>query len=159
MTGGHSYANYFRSFLYEELKAMREDSVCDSIRKIEEKNRHKAVSVYDSLGITYSQIRILLDIRGSEAKEFSIKEAQEALGVTQPTATGIVARLERGGFVKSHQPKSDRRVKLIRLTKKGEEACNVVEDYMDGLEKKIEKALTEEENEMFKQMLKKICEA
>ncbi len=57
----------------------------------------------------------------------SLKEIEGFLGVAQPTAAGIVKRMEKN-LVSSYQAADDRRVKMIRITEEGRQkaayGCN-----------------------------------
>lgn len=54
----------------------------------------------------------------------SMSELTERLGVTQGAVSQMAARLEKKGYVERRQSETDRRIKLIRLTEKGEKLCS-----------------------------------
>jgi DNA-binding MarR family transcriptional regulator len=70
-------------------------------------------------GIRATQFHILSEIRA--AGEATITELTKLLVIDQTTLTRSVALLERDGLLTS-VPKSDGRLKPVRLTKKGEQA-------------------------------------
>ena len=56
-----------------------------------------------------------------------MKEIERHFQVAQSTVAGIVVRLERKGFVEAAGDRSDRRIKLVRLTAEGEGCCKKAE--------------------------------
>src|SRR5262245_47763803 len=77
--------------------------------------------------------------------EQTMSELAEHLGAPLSTASGIGKRLARRGLVKRERQPEDRRVVVVRLTKKGETAAGKLRAQIDGLLRRVAGALTEEE--------------
>ena len=77
--------------------------------------------------------------------ERTMSELAERLGAPLSTASGIGERLARRGLVKRERQPEDRRVVVVRLTKKGETAAGKLRGQIDGLLRRVAGALTEEE--------------
>ena len=77
--------------------------------------------------------------------ERTMSELAEVLGAPLSTASGIGARLARRGLVQRHRRPEDRRVVVVRLTKKGETAAGKFREQIEGLMRRVSGALTEEE--------------
>jgi DNA-binding MarR family transcriptional regulator len=73
--------------------------------------------------------------------------------------TGIVDRLEQQGLVDRQESPSDRRVKLIALTKKGKVLCDKVQVSMNELHSRLFTSLTTAEQDEFNRLLNKISES
>lgn len=69
--------------------------------------------------LTFSQLRLLFHLR--EQGPVSISKLAENLGVTVPTASGVVDRIERHGLVTRRHRADDRRVVDCALTEGGEQ--------------------------------------
>src|SRR5262245_62623573 len=77
--------------------------------------------------------------------ERTMSELAEVLGAPLSTASGIGERLARRGLVHRHRKPEDRRVVVVRLTKKGETAAGKFREQIEGLMRRVAGALNEEE--------------
>jgi DNA-binding MarR family transcriptional regulator len=77
--------------------------------------------------------------------ERTMSELAEVLGAPLSTASGIGERLARRGLVQRQRRPEDRRVVVVRLTRKGETAAGKLRGQIDGLMRRVAGALTEEE--------------
>jgi DNA-binding MarR family transcriptional regulator len=77
--------------------------------------------------------------------ERTMSELAEDIGAPLSTASGIGERLARRGLVQRERRPEDRRVVVVRLTKKGETAAGKLRAQIDGLLRRVAGALTEEE--------------
>src|SRR5262245_34662644 len=64
--------------------------------------------------------------------EWTMSELAEALGAPLSTASGIGERLARRGLVQRERRPEDRRVVVVRLTRKGEAAAGRLRAPIDG---------------------------
>ncbi|MBU1147972.1 MAG: MarR family winged helix-turn-helix transcriptional regulator [Candidatus Omnitrophica bacterium] len=109
------------------------------------------------LNISSAQIIILITIQAHG--QCKTKIVAKERGISPPTATGLIDRLVRSGYVKRSPDPEDRRVVMVSLTKKGE---NMVKTHMDAIRdvwKKILVRLTAEEQKQYLHILKKISGA
>lgn len=94
-----------------------------------------------------------------EEKGFSrIGEISRELAISPPTATGIVDRLERDGFVKRMHDKEDRRAVNIVLTKKGGALLEKAGKGKYERMKQILGILTPEDREHYLRIIKTLIE-
>jgi DNA-binding MarR family transcriptional regulator len=77
--------------------------------------------------------------------ERTMSELAENLGAPLSTASGIGERLARRGMVHRQRRAEDRRVVVVRLTRKGETAAGKLREQIDGLLRRVAGALTEQE--------------
>ncbi len=68
------------------------------------------------LGITYTQAAVVGFIAKNPRDDLFQKDLEEGLGLTHPTMSSIVSRLEAKGLVDVSPLKQDRRYKRIALT-------------------------------------------
>lgn len=76
--------------------------------------------------ITSAQMIMLASIH--DYGKCKLKTLANERDISPPTATGLIDRLVKAGYVKRHQDSSDRRAVMISLTKKGE---MVVENFLN----------------------------
>ena len=77
--------------------------------------------------------------------ERTMSELAELLGVPLSTASGIGERLARRGLVRRQRRSEDRRVVVVRLSRKGETAAAKLRGQFDGLLRRLSSALTADE--------------
>lgn len=107
-------------------------------------------------GITFSQARALVFFQehGGEAMQ---KDLEEYLHISHPTAVGIVTRLEKKGFVQSFIREDSHRKKIVRITEKARELSEEMERKKSDLEKIILSGFRQDEIELMKEFLVRIC--
>jgi DNA-binding MarR family transcriptional regulator len=91
--------------------------------------------------------------------ERTMSELAELLGTPLSTASGIGERLARRGLVHRRRRPEDRRVVVVRLTKKGETAAGKFREQIDGLMRRVAGALTEEEQAQLLALVAKVWAA
>ena len=91
--------------------------------------------------------------------ERTMSELAEHLGAPLSTASGIGERLARRGLVHRHRKPEDRRVVVVRLTRKGETAAVKLREQIDGLLRRVAGALSEEELGQLLALLAKVWAA
>ena len=65
--------------------------------------------------LTAVQVRVLFLLQCAQDRTMSLKEVERHLHVSQPTAAGVVSRLEQKEYVISMTCEEDRRIKLLQL--------------------------------------------
>jgi DNA-binding MarR family transcriptional regulator len=91
--------------------------------------------------------------------ERTMSELAELLGAPLSTASGIGVRLARRGLVQRQRRPEDRRVVVVRLTRKGETAAGKLREQIDGVLRRVAGALTEEELGQLLTLLAKVWAA
>jgi len=76
--------------------------------------------------------RLIIQCLGLEGSR-SMAALGQRLGLTPSTMTGLVDRLEEQGFVRRESHPSDRRVSVVRLSRKGENAFGRELDFYRAL--------------------------
>ena len=83
----------------------------------------------------------------------------EVLGAPLSTASGIGERLARRGLVHRQRRPEDRRVVVVRLTRKGETAAGKLREQIEGILRRVEGALTDEEQVQLLALIAKVWAA
>lgn len=79
--------------------------------------RRVLLGFFQSVKITQTQIFTIMTL--SEESPVRLSQLSRKLGIAAPTATGIVDRLEKSGYVRRIPDAKDRRVVNVDLTAKG----------------------------------------
>lgn len=126
------------------------------IKQIHDELEKNANNALRSQGLTMAQVGALLVLRDVPEGQCSLKEMEQVLHVAQSTAAGIMVRLEQKGLVEGFGSPEDKRIKMVRITPKGEECCFQAEQSMEETEKRLLSGLTETERSIFNSLLAKV---
>lgn len=108
------------------------------------------------LGITYTQATVIGYLNLNKNVEICQKDLELNLGVTHPTMSSILSRLEEKNFIKTEPLSSDKRYKKISLTKKSNEIINHIDTKIKYISNKLFKNLNSEEIDFLSSIIKKI---
>ena len=113
---------------------------------------NKEVSEY---GIGSGQFMFLLELYINDGK--NQEEIAETLKIDKGTTARALKKLEEQGFVTRIKDENDKRSNKIYLNDKAKDVRDGVLDVLNDWNKEITKSLTEEEEEMLKSLLEKVC--
>lgn len=113
---------------------------------------NKEVSEY---GIGSGQFMFLLELYINDGK--NQEEIAETLKIDKGTTARALKKLEEQGFVTRIKDENDKRSNKIYLNDKAKDVREGVLDVLNDWNKEIAKSLTEEEEEMLKSLLEKVC--
>lgn len=85
------------------------------------------------------------------------EEIAETLKIDKGTTARALKKLEEQGFVTRIKDENDKRSNKIYLNDKAKDVREGVLDVLNDWNKEITKSLTEEEEEMLKSLLEKVC--
>ena len=118
----------------------------------------KANNRLRKMGLTLSQAGLLTELARQPQGEATMKELEHTLQVAQPTAAGLVVRLEGKGFLRSRGDARDRRIKIVALTEQGRDICCQARIYMEDDEARLLLGFSAEEKEQFYRFLLRAAE-
>lgn len=107
-------------------------------------------------GLSINEVHIIEAIKKTETP--SMSEVANRLMITPSTLSTSVNRLIQKGFVKSERSKEDRRVVLLSLTEKGQEAFRIHEEFHKKMINQILIQTNFNEDELLIQSLKNLME-
>ena len=126
------------------------------IKQIHDSLEKQSNNELRSKDLTMTQVTVLLLLNDAPDKKYSLKELEKVLQVAQSTAAGVISRLEQKGVVEGFSDPSDKRIKMVKLTHRGEECCLDAKKSMDDAEKRLLSGLSEEEKLIFNDLLEKV---
>lgn len=81
------------------------------------------------------------------------KDIEEKFHLSHPTVSGLLARLEKKGFIESRPDEADRRCKRIYMLLKGADCNEKIYNVIQENEKKLVTGFTEAEKQQFTDLL------
>lgn len=106
---------------------------------------------FHSIDLKPGQVGILFILRGNG--EISQKQLAEKAGVTPPSITVALRKLEQEAYVERIPDQKDQRVMRLRLSVKGEQCIEKIEERVRMIEEKIFKGFSQEEKMLFRRLL------
>jgi DNA-binding MarR family transcriptional regulator len=100
-------------------------------------------------GLTLAQLTVLLILKDAREETMSMGEIAHELGVSFPTASGLVDRLSREGLATRLASDSDRRIVLVHLTANGKAVLRRMLRLLDDLLMRLLADMGEAEQESF----------
>lgn len=136
---------------------MKEPVSCGLLfKQINDELRKQLNNHLRSFDLTMAQMGVLMVLGKKADKQMTLKELERDFRVAQSTAAGIASRLEQKGFIESFGDSGDKRIKIVRITEKGEQFCQDAGKHREQTEEKLLSGLTETEKEILLSLLKKV---
>ena len=107
-------------------------------------------------GLTLAQLTIVIILKDAQEETMSMGEIARELGVSFPTATGLVDRLSREGLARRMTGGSDRRVVLVQLTADGKAVLRRMLRLLDDLLMRLLADMSEAEQESFAEAVERV---
>jgi len=85
------------------------------------------------------------------------RDIEQAFHLSHPTVSGLLARLEKKGFIALRPDEKDRRLKRIHLLEKGSQCCADIHSIIMQNEQRLVAGFTPEETEQFHSYLTRAC--
>lgn len=117
-------------------------------------HRTSVEKMMDEIGIHGGQVSILSELW--EHDGLSQADFVRQLGISPPTVHKLIARLEKGGFIKNAKSPEDNRIVRAYLTKKGRDIRPKVEEQWQKLEDDLLANFTETERLIIPVLLEKL---
>lgn len=109
-----------------------------------------------SLDLKFSKSEIFTLLFLDKRHEVTMTELVEYINSPMSTATGIVDRLVRNGYVKRDRSETDRRIVILKLTEEGNRFIKNLKDIISQYLDMVLNDLTEEEKEFLAHIVIKI---
>ncbi|MGK0297179.1 MAG: DNA-binding MarR family transcriptional regulator [Gammaproteobacteria bacterium] len=107
--------------------------------------------VFNLTPIQYSTLNVLSHVEGIEQAALA-----GYVALDRSTAGNVIMRLEKRGLVKRKKSKEDGRIKLLYLTKKGENLVEISTAHVLKAQKRMLDPLTKTEQKTFQRFLERI---
>ena len=95
----------------------------------------EVLRVLDESGLTFVQMKVLVELQAPEQELHTVTALSEALGISVPSASRAAEGMVRKRLVTRVEDRNDRRVKRLELTAKGQRlADRIISARLAGLE-------------------------
>lgn len=152
-------------------KVCRKVCVCVKIEKADELRMQEDVfafieemkdlfssDLWSNILLNCSKNEVLIFWLLYRKQEANMTEVAEYIHVPLNTATGIVSKMEKNGFVVRDRSKEDKRVVVLHLTDKGKEQVKALVDEITYYAVQTISVFSKEEMELFFRMAKRLME-
>lgn len=127
------------------------------IKQIHDRLEKKSNNDLRAKDLTMMQVSVLLALQGAENQRLSMKELERRFGVAQSTVVGIISRLEQKGLIEALSDAEDKRVKLVHITRSGENCCAEAARHMEEAEEALLQGISEEERVLLNGLLMRMA--
>lgn len=112
----------------------------------------KITAALASMELTAAQGPILGFLERSE-RPLCARDIEEEFHLSHPTVSGLLARLEKKGFIEFCPDPEDRRCKRIYILEKGRQCNETMHRVIESNEARMVQGFTEEEKKLFSELL------
>jgi DNA-binding MarR family transcriptional regulator len=107
-------------------------------------------------GINIAQLRILAYLARNKEKRIVQRDLEEDFGIRRSSVTSILQNMEKNGYLIRENSPEDARVKIVKLTAKGEELDEDLRKYIHLLEKELLQGVTPQEQKTLESVFLKM---
>lgn len=128
------------------------DTLFDSFRKLLYPEEWISIDLY----LSKSELLTLLQV--DRNGEIIMSQIADYINIPMSTATGLVERLVKKGYIERARSESDRRIVTIRLSSEGKKLADGLKQTIAGYIKLVYDALTEDEKKLLFGIFTKITD-
>lgn len=110
------------------------------------------------LGLTYTQTTVIAYLIENQDKEVCQKDVEYNLGLTHPTVSSILTRMEKNGLICTAALASDHRYKRIILTEKALNLKAQVSSKYQSFKKKLFEGVSPAQRELMSETMQMMLE-
>lgn len=111
-----------------------------------------------NLDMKFSKSEIFAMLLIDKRKEITMTELAEYIHSPMSTATGIIDRLVKSGYIKRDRSEEDRRIVVLKLAEKGLQEITRLKEFISGYINKIAESLTQDEIHVLTDVISKIID-
>ena len=112
---------------------------------------NKELAEYD---ITYTQATVIGYLKHHPEQDICQKDIEINLGLTHPTVSSILSRMEGKNMIETRNMASDRRYKYIDLTEKAMNISDEIHTVIQRITAELFAGVSKEEQQVFSNVLK-----
>lgn len=121
------------------------------LEQVSHLSRYHAMKKMEALDLKPGQVGILFILNGEGS--MSQKRLAEKMGITPPSMTAAIRKLEGRGYIIKEADASDQRVFNIGLSDQGRECIESLKSIMEEIEENIFRGITHDEKLFFRRLL------
>lgn len=106
------------------------------------------------IGLTYTQATVIGYLKQNVDKEICQKDIEYSLGLTHPTVSSILSRMEEGGMIVTETLSSDRRYKKIVPTEESISLSECIHDKIEKIKEQLFEGISSEQEDSLDDIIK-----
>lgn len=131
--------------------------------------RELTIAVHRNIGVELSEHE-LGDMKGPQSMalgylihasaqdEIYVKDLEKYMKIRKSTASELVSRLEKNGYVKTEKSQKDGRLKRLIVTEEGHEVHDRILQLLQGIDDRLVEGLSKEEVDTFVNLLNRLIQ-
>lgn len=131
--------------------------------------RELTIAVHRNIGVELSEHE-LGDMKGPQSMalgylihasaqdEIYVKDLEKYMKIRKSTASELVSRLEKNGYVKTEKSQKDGRLKRLIVTEEGHEAHDRILQFLQEIDDRLVEGLSKEEVDTFVNLLNRLIQ-
>lgn len=133
------------------MKDEKDLSIFIILHQIVHMSKYQEIKKTEALGIKPGQAVILfmLGCKGG----LSQKQLAQEIGITPPSMTVALRKMEESGFIMREPDDEDQRVIRIRLSEKGKQYVDEIKSILEEMEELLYEGISPEERMLFRRLL------
>lgn len=133
------------------MKDEKDLSIFIILHQIVHMSKYQEIKKTEALGIKPGQAVILfmLGCKGG----LSQKQLAQEIGITPPSMTVALRKMEESGFILREPDDEDQRVIRIRLSEKGKQYVDEIKSILEEMEELLYEGISSEERMLFRRLL------
>lgn len=133
------------------MKDQKDLSIFIILHQIVHMSKYQEIKKTEALGIKPGQAVILfmLGCKGG----LSQKQLAQEIGITPPSMTVALRKMEESGFILREPDDEDQRVIRIRLSEKGKQYVDEIKSILEEMEELLYEGISPEERMLFRRLL------
>lgn len=108
--------------------------------------------------LTAGQARVMIFLAETARRELCQRDIERHFGLSNPTVTGLLRRMEHKGIIEARPDPEDRRYKRLFLTEKGGEMAEMVGEHIRENDRKLVQGMSPEEEDALRRLLCRVME-
>lgn len=133
------------------MKKLDDASVFIIMHQLLHLSKYQAMKRMEDVGLKPSQAGVLF-VLNCEGR-LSQRELAEKIGITPPSMTVALRKLEDQGYIVKEPDKEDQRIIRILLSDKGKECIEELKEIMDSMEELLFQGISPEEKMFFRRLI------
>lgn len=133
------------------MKNLDDASVFIIMHQLLHLSKYQAMKRMEDIGLKPSQAGVLF-VLNCEGR-LSQRELAEKIGITPPSMTVALRKLEDRGYIVKEPDKEDQRIIRILLSDKGKECIEELKGIMDSMEELLFQGISSEERMFFRRLV------
>ena len=131
--------------------------------------RELTIAVHRNIGVELSEHE-LGDMKGPQSMalgylihasaqdEIYVKDLEKYMKIRKSTASELVSRLEKNGYVRTEKSQKDGRLKRLIVTEEGHEAHDRILQFLQEIDDRLVECLSKEEVDTFVNLLNRLIQ-